>query len=219
MNHFQLFLNASTQMIFIVYASLSVLRVFRASTFPKGWHSGQGRGSGRATLPRALRANERSRFTPVGEQHHGGPGSPRTHLQLLQTMLFTSRGCYGGAQTQKLLRKHWTDHRSLEELILIQDCSTGRTRLFWMQIVSVFHRDACSHQSMFTCTYKPSRFRILQPTIRSYPSRPWLKGLFQQGIPYSCTILLYVTGFFFFWLWEDTTKAEYNTHGGVLCLF
>lgn len=100
MNHFQLFLNASTQMIFIVYASLSVLRVFRASTFLKGWQSGQGRGSGRATLPRALRASERSHFTPVGEQHHRGPGSPRAHLQLLQTMLFTSRGCYGGAQTQ-----------------------------------------------------------------------------------------------------------------------
>ena len=37
MNHFKLFLNASTQMIFIVYASLSVLHVFHVSTFLKGW--------------------------------------------------------------------------------------------------------------------------------------------------------------------------------------
>lgn len=36
MNHLELFLNASTQMIFIVYASLSVLRGFHVSTFLKG---------------------------------------------------------------------------------------------------------------------------------------------------------------------------------------
>lgn len=156
MNHFQLFLNASTQMIFIVYASLSVLRVFRASTFLKGWQSGQGRAAGRATLPRALRAKESSRFTPVGEQHHRGRGSPRTHLQLLQTTLFTSRGCYGGAQTQTTSTQA-LDYPSLAELILIRDCSTGCTGIFWTQIVSAFHRDVCSHQSTFTCTYKPSK--------------------------------------------------------------
>ena len=46
MNHFQLFLNASTQMIFIVYASLSVLRVFHVSTFVEGWQEQPGQ-SGR----------------------------------------------------------------------------------------------------------------------------------------------------------------------------
>lgn len=36
MNHLELFLNASTQMIFIVYASLSVLHGFHVNTFLKG---------------------------------------------------------------------------------------------------------------------------------------------------------------------------------------
>lgn len=50
MNHSQLFLNASTQMIFIVCAGLSVLRGFHVSTFLKPDNS-QGRAGGRSTWP------------------------------------------------------------------------------------------------------------------------------------------------------------------------
>lgn len=112
MNHFKLFLNASTQMIFIVYASLSVLHVFHVSTFLNGWQ-GQPWQSGlqvylvRAPLVGWAQQTSNSKtvwketlsFTPLWwaaeersrdpESLSGTPAHDVLHLC-----------CYGGAQTQ-----------------------------------------------------------------------------------------------------------------------
>lgn len=84
MNHLELFLKASTQMVFIVYASLSVLRGFRVSTLVKGCQNSQGR----AGLPYPMPAmwKETSSFVPV-EHQDKGIGIPRAYLQLLQVIL------------------------------------------------------------------------------------------------------------------------------------
>lgn len=89
MNHLELFLNASTQMIFIVYASLSVLHGFHVSTFLKGDRTTQQ--SRQAHLapcsPRRLQRKETSSFTPATWTPEGRHRDARAYLQHLQVIL------------------------------------------------------------------------------------------------------------------------------------
>lgn len=74
MNHFQLFLNASTQTIFIVYASLSVLHVSHVSTFLQCRQHSRGRADSRSTIEKKILS-----LLP-GEHPRKGTGIPRAQL-------------------------------------------------------------------------------------------------------------------------------------------
>lgn len=159
MNHLELFLNASTQMIFIVYASLSVLRGFHVSTFLKGWQEQPGQSRRQVHLApcpprRAPRGRKRLPLLLLDAHQNRGIRIPRAYLQLLQMILFMYYRCYSSAQTQptstRVLRRGCP---RLEELTLqIRDHSTGCIGIFQMQIMSMFQRDVHSHRSTLTCT-------------------------------------------------------------------
>lgn len=248
MNHFQLFLNASTQMIFIVYASLSVLRVFHVSTFSKGWQEQPGQSRRQVHLapcPPRRAPHGRKRLALLllrwaSEQRHRDPQglSPTPADDPLQVLLLL-RWCLDPANFYTVVG---------QRLPLSWRAYAVNMRPFhWVHwgisdadYLHVPRRCTFTSKHAHLYIYGPVVFRILRllcyrerwseaegewslpsPTIISYSSHPWLRCCFQRGIPFSflCTFLLSVTGFFFFWLWEDTTKVEYIGHKGRIFMY
>lgn len=226
MNHLELFLNASTQMIFIVYASLSVLHGLHVSTFLKGDRTAR-QSRRRAHLvpcsPRRLWQKETSSFTPArwaSEQRHRDSRAYLQHLWMILQVLPLFQWCLDPANFY--YPNLW------QRLHLSWRANIVNMRLFhWMHwdfrlsppsMEMYSHIKAHSPVPIQPSVWDPA-VTLLQGGViksRTKSNHPIillsaLKWLFQPGIlfsPNASADFYYLLLDFFFWLWDDTTKVE-----------